>query len=611
MNTNNNNKKEIAILSIEIGNNQTKYLTIYNNSIPSKLAYNFCLEYNLDYDSLKRLTYEIKNLIEESVQKIPINKSFEKTLKKENLIQKRKNKSLNHSPQKTKENNTEIKKYNFKDITKTLKLPYEFEYKIQLKEKQDIKEENKENINYINKTMKNFHKKEINKSSYLSPTQSSKSKIKNQKKICNNNDIKIIKINNINKNKINFGEILYDKCMKMKKISSEKIKKEINLEQKKELDEFTFKPKINSINIKCFRNNYFKKEENSNRAEKKQTKKEPLNNGNIKENQIKKEKNKKKSNTERKQEEIPIYERLYNLQSQKKEEKKNNKDILFKPKINNNYKRNLNNKSFKERQKIYSAKSTERKKILEKQMYNKYDTKTGQKLFHPSINKNNYYNNKIKKYYNLSLDRKKVKMKTEQIKKEINNIAQTQSIFKANIKSDNIFENVIIKSFKKIFYALDNNFKGEISIFNYNTKNLPNSIKKIIEPILNHIDSTNKVFNQTQFVNECKKLYKKMDYYSKKEIYKFSEEKNNEQKKQYIFSKRKKNKEKNENNLINDNDKENENINYNKKFYANDYCINIKNSRIYKRFYNKKDFSKDKSTKYFENLIIQRDNIIL
>ena len=244
-------------------------------------------------------------------------------------------------------------------------------------------------------------------------------------------------------------------------------------------------------------------------------------------------------------------------------------------------------------------------------MYNKYDTKTGQKLFHPSINKNNYYNNKIKKYYNLSLDRKKVKMKTEQIKKEINNIAQTQSIFKANIKSDNIFENVIIKSFKKIFYALDNNFKGEISIFNYNTKNLPNSIKKIIEPILNHIDSTNKVFNQTQFVNECKKLYKKMDYYSKKEIYKFSEEKNNEQKKQYIFSKRKKNKEKNENNLINDNDKENENINYNKKFYANDYCINIKNSRIYKRFYNKKDFSKDKSTKYFENLIIQRDNIIL
>ena len=63
MNKNTQNILEIAILSIEIGNNQTKYLKVYNTSIPSKLAYNFCLEYNLDYESLKKLTYEIKNLI--------------------------------------------------------------------------------------------------------------------------------------------------------------------------------------------------------------------------------------------------------------------------------------------------------------------------------------------------------------------------------------------------------------------------------------------------------------------------------------------------------------------------------------------------------------------
>ena len=62
----NNNSNEIAILSIEIGNNQIKLLKIYNNSIPSKIAYDFCLEYNLDYDSLKKLTFEIKNLISES-----------------------------------------------------------------------------------------------------------------------------------------------------------------------------------------------------------------------------------------------------------------------------------------------------------------------------------------------------------------------------------------------------------------------------------------------------------------------------------------------------------------------------------------------------------------
>ena len=89
---------EIAILSIEIGNNQTKYLTIYNNSIPSKLAYNFCLEYNLDYESLKKLTYEIKNLISETNKKMQFNKSFDKIqgFSKE-IIQIKKNKSVNYS----------------------------------------------------------------------------------------------------------------------------------------------------------------------------------------------------------------------------------------------------------------------------------------------------------------------------------------------------------------------------------------------------------------------------------------------------------------------------------------------------------------------------------
>ena len=134
METNYKKIVEIAKLSIEIGNNQTKLLKVYNNSIPSKLAYNFCLEYNLDYDSLKKLTYNKKQELN----------------KKEKLIN-----------------------------------------------------------NYENKCHDNKNK-EINKSSYLSQTESSKNKIKNQKMkinkslnekeqkfIYNNNDIKIINIINI------------------------------------------------------------------------------------------------------------------------------------------------------------------------------------------------------------------------------------------------------------------------------------------------------------------------------------------------------------------------------------------------------------------------------
>ena len=144
MTTNSKRIIEIAILSIEIGNNQTKYLTIYNNSIPSKLAYNFCLEYNLDYESLKKLTYEIKNLITETNKKMQFNKSFDKIqgCSKE-IIQIKKNKSVNYSPIRLNESVNEEKKYNFIDITKMIKKPFEFEPKIKVNEKQNIKDEKK------------------------------------------------------------------------------------------------------------------------------------------------------------------------------------------------------------------------------------------------------------------------------------------------------------------------------------------------------------------------------------------------------------------------------------------------------------------------------------
>ena len=98
MNKNTQNILEIAILSIEIGNNQTKYLKVYNTSIPSKLAYNFCLEYNLDYESLKKLTYEIKNLISEANKKHQRNRSFENSKKSENFENFKRYKSMNSSP---------------------------------------------------------------------------------------------------------------------------------------------------------------------------------------------------------------------------------------------------------------------------------------------------------------------------------------------------------------------------------------------------------------------------------------------------------------------------------------------------------------------------------
>ena len=147
----NNNINEIAILSIEIGNNQTKFLKIYNNSIPSKLAYNFCLEHNLDYESLKRLTYEIKKLITESNKTTQLNKSFEKSNKLDNVIQVRKNKSMNISPIKVIKIQNKIKTYNFRDIAKEIKKPLEYEFIIKSddKDKKIYNEKTEENLGMI------------------------------------------------------------------------------------------------------------------------------------------------------------------------------------------------------------------------------------------------------------------------------------------------------------------------------------------------------------------------------------------------------------------------------------------------------------------------------
>ena len=49
------------MLGIEIGENEKKYLKIYSDSKPEQLAYEFCLQNNLDFDSLQELTTQIRN----------------------------------------------------------------------------------------------------------------------------------------------------------------------------------------------------------------------------------------------------------------------------------------------------------------------------------------------------------------------------------------------------------------------------------------------------------------------------------------------------------------------------------------------------------------------
>lgn len=56
-------QKVLIVLAIELGDQNKKQLKIYPNSNPDQLAYDFCLQNNLDYESLQNLTAEIKNVL--------------------------------------------------------------------------------------------------------------------------------------------------------------------------------------------------------------------------------------------------------------------------------------------------------------------------------------------------------------------------------------------------------------------------------------------------------------------------------------------------------------------------------------------------------------------
>ena len=158
-----NDKEEIVTLSIELEDNHIEYLKIYKNSIPNKVAYNFCLEHNLNYDSLLKLTSEIKTALNESKKKKKQkkNNSFENINKMpiENISPiKNCNSSKNIHNNKITQNKNYIKKeikcvmsqqkYNFKDISKNIKRPIIYQFQITIKGGEQIqKKSKKKNMN--------------------------------------------------------------------------------------------------------------------------------------------------------------------------------------------------------------------------------------------------------------------------------------------------------------------------------------------------------------------------------------------------------------------------------------------------------------------------------
>ena len=167
---NDDQKKALLTLAIELGDKKKQLLNIYLDSKPEQLAYDFCLQNNLDFDSMENLKEEIKNALanynadaanqnekkenqEEVEQK---NEENEERENEENILSKE-NENENENEELSKENEQEEQEIqnineNENDIKKEKK--DEDEIKVEKKEIEEDKEKEEKEINDIKEPQK-------------------------------------------------------------------------------------------------------------------------------------------------------------------------------------------------------------------------------------------------------------------------------------------------------------------------------------------------------------------------------------------------------------------------------------------------------------------------
>ena len=303
---NQNEKQEIMILAIELGDNEKKFLKIYNDSKPEQLAYDFCLQNNLDFDSLQELTEEIKNALRQKVilansiantnnNNILNNQVLtESNINKENTIENLSNLLNNNNNNSNKvninNNNSELKNKNkYSSNTKIKSKNINSIYKRNTNPNSSTSSKHKRNLNHLSQTVSSQTKKRISKSNISVATNENLNIIpnsnninqnvnnqNNNKNIENELDINISQSNynpsnttgnDYRKNRpltainqdnymLNYGERLYHKGLKLKERTDEKIQKIKQDKEKNDKKNCTFKPKVNNISYAALTNRY-------------------------------------------------------------------------------------------------------------------------------------------------------------------------------------------------------------------------------------------------------------------------------------------------------------------------------------------------------------------
>lgn len=344
---------------------------------------------------------------------------------------------------------------------------------------------------------------------------------------------------------LNYGERLYHKCQKLQEKKEEKLQKIKDQIEEQEKQNNSFKPKINKMSYKAMSNRFnnklayndedniifYRDYVNSKLEDLRQ--KYPIDSTSytftpkICKKSVSMLKMKKQNPT-------PRYEQLYEKYKQRQvkiddlDRKVYDPDIMFKPKINNNYKCDYNNLNFDQRRDLFMSKSVEKKKILKEQLESSMDERTGQRLFHPEVNDDYDYARPdenidiFESLYNSFLKNRQKKINdAEQIYKKEKNCFNTSHV---NLGSKDIIEEKKNKIFTNIFKILDSDRDDIITKLSVNDKALPKNIQKIFEPIITELKDENETLNQKEFITACQHLFSMLSYNEKREILEFGRE---------------------------------------------------------------------------------------
>ena len=579
------NNNPIFTLTIELEMGKTEKIDIFPNTDPYNLANNFCIEHNLGISTFQYLKEKIEYLIEEykSNKNLDIKKCINDINKDFNEM------NSNYIIEENNENiSNNVDKENVKNINednKNNKFDY-FSYFLNKSKNQSFQNKSylSSKINDINNaTSKNNRNNNINNSNKINKSCKTNFEQKYKKEMKIRQDINQYlnsreKNNNIDKKVNNYYDIYKSSVQPKSNKPEKKIKS--NIEQNEPyINKFFTKKEITRKKSAYFRSLLSKNESigrnktsdntySSSKIILDSAKTNRSNSGKIflsgmkltEDNQLiinnKPISNygqylfeKGKIEKKQKQEEINEIQRLDDLEQYKlcsfmpktnikrnrnvhSKYMDNNKLILneekydFKPKINNNYKTDLN---FEQRQTVfknlYKQKNEEMKKYFKN---NKYDEK-GNELFKPKLisrqihtEKNIDIFNKNYSYY------KKYNMnKNQLIKKFYNHDYYLKDKNKCSKKQTNkIMNDLYSKVFKLLFNELDSDHDDLITSLTINLKYIPKFILTILEPILKELKEDEQSLNCEEFILVMKRLFEDTPMLEKQKLINYYQNKN-------------------------------------------------------------------------------------